>query len=203
MRKIFFILLVVFVAVNVRAQSKHSPSTLYPSYDGLVMAGYQGWFRAANDGSAAKRYAYGDESSSSIDAWPDVTEYEKTYETPFSMPDGSKARFFSSVDKSTIDLHFKWMQEYDVDGVFVQRFFDVTREGNRKKESSAILRNAMEAASKYKRAIAVMYDLSGLNAVGEDCSTIIDDWKYLVDELKVTNQKGEKTYLFHRGNHWL
>jgi hypothetical protein len=163
------------------------------------MAGYQGWFRAANDGSASKRYAYGDESSSSIDAWPDVTEYEKTYETPFSMPDGSKARFFSSVDKSTIDLHFKWMQEYDVDGVFMQRFFDVTREGNRKRESSAILGNALEAASKYKRAIAVMYDLSGLKAVGEDCSTIIEDWKYLVDELKVTNQRGEKTYLFHRG----
>jgi len=199
MKKTFFILLVVVVATAVCAQNKHNSSTLYPSYTGLVMAGYQGWFRAAGDGSAAKRYAFGDENSSSIDAWPDVTEYEKTYETPFSMPDGSKARFFSSLDKSTIDLHFKWMQEYNVDGVFMQRFFDATREGNRKKESSVILQNAMEAASKYKRAIAVMYDLSGLKAGGEDCSTIIDDWKYLVDELKVTNQKGEKTYLFHRG----
>src|SRR5258708_30704842 len=199
MKKTFFILLVAMVATSVRAQNKHNPSTLYPSYTGLVMAGYQGWFRAAGDGSAAKRYAFGDENSSSIDAWPDVTEYEKTYESPFSMPDGSKARFFSSLDKSTIDLHFKWMQEYNVDGVFMQRFFDATREGNRKKESSVILQNAMEAASKYKRAIAVMYDLSGLKAAGEDCSTIIDDWKYLVDEVKVTNQKGEKTYLFHRG----
>src|SRR5260221_11708715 len=81
----------------------------------------------------------------------------------------------------------------------MQSFFDATREGNRKKKYVVILQNAMEAASKYKRAIAVMYDLSGLKAGGEDCSTIIDDWKYLVDELKVTNQKGEKTYLFHRG----
>jgi hypothetical protein len=199
MKKTFFILLIVVITTAVRAQNKHNSSTLYPSYTGLVMAGYQGWFRAAGDGSAAKRYAFGDENSSSIDAWPDVTEYEKTYETPFSMPDGSKARFFSSLDKSTVDLHFKWMQEYNVDGVFMQRFFDATREGNRKKESSVILQNAMEAASKYKRAIAIMYDLSGLKAGGEDCSTIIDDWKYLVDELKVTNQKGEKTYLFHRG----
>jgi len=143
------------------------------------MAGYQGWFRAAGDGSAAKRYAFGDENSSSIDAWPDVTEYEKTYETPFSMPDGSKARFFSSLDKSTVDLHFKWMQEYNVDGVFMQRFFDATREGNRKKESAVILQNAMEAASKYKRAIAVMYDLSGLKAGGEIAlrsSTIGNTW---------------------------
>jgi hypothetical protein len=184
---------------GVFSQSRHGKTTLYPTYEGLVMAGYQGWFRAEGDGSGGKRFVYGDEDRSGIDAWPDVSEYEKTYETPFSLPDGKKARFFSSLDKSTIDLHFKWMQEYGIDGVFMQRFFDDTRDGNRKKESSVILQNALEAASKYKRAIAVMYDLSGLKATGEDCSSIIADWKYLVDELKVTNQKGEKTYLYHRG----
>src|SRR3546814_8797562 len=44
-----------------------------------------------------------------------------------------------------------------------------------------------------------MYDLSGLRADGEDCSAIIEDWKYLVDELKVTDQSGAKTYLHHNG----
>lgn len=163
------------------------------------MAGYQGWFRAAGDGSAARRYAYGSEERSGIDAWPDVSEYEKTYETPFVLKDGSKARFFSSLDKSTVDLHFKWMQQYGVDGVFMQRFFNVTREGSGKKESAAILTNALEAASKYKRAIAVMYDLSGLKGKGEDCSSIIEDWKYLVDSLKVTRQSGANTYLHENG----
>jgi hypothetical protein len=182
-----------------RGQSKHSTTTFYPSYNGLVMAGYQGWFRAAGDGSAAKHYAYGDENRSGIDMWPDVSEYEKTYETSFRLPDGKNARFFSSLDRSTTDLHFKWMKDYGVDGVFMQRFFDDTRDSNRKKESTAILQNALEAASKYKRAIAVMYDLSGLRGSGEDCSSIIEDWKYLVDQLKVTDQKGEKTYLHHRG----
>jgi hypothetical protein len=181
------------------AQSKHSSSTLYPTYDGLVMTGYQGWFRAAGDGSSAKGYAYGNENRSGVDAWPDVSEYEKTYETPLKLADGKPAKFFSSVDKSTTDLHFKWMQQYGVDGVFMQRFFDDVKNENRKKESSAILKNALEAASKYKRAIAVMYDLSGLPGNGEDCSAIINDWKYLVDQLKVTNQDGEKTYLHHRG----
>jgi hypothetical protein len=44
-----------------------------------------------------------------------------------------------------------------------------------------------------------MYDLSGLSASGEDCSSIIEDWKYLVDSIQVTNQTGTKTYLFHNG----
>jgi hypothetical protein len=44
-----------------------------------------------------------------------------------------------------------------------------------------------------------MYDLSGLRASGEDCSSVIEDWKFLVDSLKVTNQPGNKTYLHHHG----
>ncbi|HZW69501.1 MAG TPA: hypothetical protein VFF57_01450 [Hanamia sp.] len=44
-----------------------------------------------------------------------------------------------------------------------------------------------------------MYDLSGLKASGEDCSSIISDWKYLVDSIKVTNQQGPKTYLHENG----
>ena len=57
----------------------------------------------------------------------------------------------------------------------------------------------MQSDSKYDRAIAVMYDLSGLKKSGEDCSMIIEDWKRLVDKLKVTNQAGKKTYLHHNG----
>ena len=203
-RKLFNVLpsniLLTILATNlVKAQSKHSKTTLFPSYNGLVMAGYQGWFRAAGDGSSTKRYAYGDENRSGIDSWPDVSEYEKTYETPLNLANGKKARFFSSLDQSTTDLHFKWMQQYGVDGVFMQRFFNETTPGTHKKESTIILQHAMEAASKYRRAIAVMYDLSGLQGQGEDCSSIIEDWKYLVDSLKVTNQAGEKTYLHHKG----
>lgn len=171
--------------------TKHTKITKYPSYKGLVMAGYQGWFRAPSDGML-----YPDETKVRLDMWPDVSEYEKTYPTGLKHADGSTARFFSSTDKSTVDLHFKWMQEYGVDGVFMQRFFSAARRGE---ERNIVLQNAFEAASKYERAVAVMYDLSGLKASGEDCSRLIEDWKYLVDSLKVTNQKGTKTYLHHNG----
>jgi hypothetical protein len=179
------------------SQLKHSRESRYTSYHGLIMAGYQGWFRAAGDGSGAQRYAYGDETRSGIDMWPDVSEYEKTYATPFKLANGQPARFFSSYDKSTVDLHFKWMQQYGVDGVFMQRFFNNAKRHD--SISGVILKNAFAAASRYNRAIAVMYDLSGLKATGEDCSAIIEDWKYLVDQLKVTNQPGAKTYLQENG----
>lgn len=176
------------------AQSKHSPTTKYPTYDGLIMAGYQGWFRAGRNG-----VMYPDEARIRIDMWPDVSEYEKTYPTGLKLADGNMARFFNSADKSTVDLHFKWMKEYGLDGVFMQRFFGATRPNARSGHEIDVLRYAFQAASENERAIAVMYDLSGLRNSGEDVMRLADDWKFLVDEMKVTNQPGTKTYLHHRG----
>jgi hypothetical protein len=167
---------------------------MYPSYKGLIMAGYQGWFRAPEDG-----VMYPDETKVRIDMWPDVSEYEKTYPTGLKHADGSTARFFNSSDKSTIDLHFKWMKDYGVDGVFMQRFFGTTRPGRDGQRYGGLLADALNAASVNNRAIAVMYDLSGLRASGQDCSSVIEDWKFLVDEIKLTNQTGAKTYLHHNG----
>lgn len=196
MRKLVISGIIIFILCSITStgQNKHASSTKYPSYNGLVMSGYQGWFRLDKDGTM-----YADETKLKLDMWPDVSEYEKTYPTGLKHADGSIARFFNSADQSTVDLHFKWMKDYGVDGAFMQRFFNVTRSRDRNHPSTVVLQHAIEAASKYERAFAVMYDLSGLKASGEDCSSVIEDWKYLVDSLKVTNQKGAKTYLFHRG----
>jgi hypothetical protein len=194
MRHFIPICFLLFAATGMLAQNRHVKETLYPTYKGLVMAGYQGWF-IQKDGKM-----YTDPSKIKIDMWPDMREYEKTYPTGFRYADGTTATFFSASDKSTIDLHFKWMKQYGIDGAFMQRFFDYTRPGSQRREIfSTMLSNALEAASKYDRAIAVEYDLSGLRASGEDCTPIIEDWKYLVDSIRVTNQKGKKTYLFHNG----
>jgi len=181
-----------------KQENKHGQSGIYTSYHGLIMCGYQGWFSAPGDGTGDTWGHYGrngkfDDDHCTIDLWPDVSEYKKTYETSFKHADGSPVHVFSSNDESTVDLHFKWMKEYGIDGVFMQRFFGRTKTAKRRKETSQILEYGAEASEKYGRAFAVMYDLSGLNP-GESISSVIEDWKYLVDSRKVTNRE---TYLYH------
>ncbi|MCU0377027.1 MAG: glycoside hydrolase family 71/99-like protein [Bacteroidales bacterium] len=206
MYRIVVLSLFIFSLIGgLNAQNKHGKETMFPSYTGLVMAGYQGWFRAPGDAANEGWVHYGkngrfDNDNNTVDFWPDVSDYEKRYKTEFKFADGKTAEVFSSADKSTTDLHFRWMKEYGIDGVFMQRFFGVTRGyKNSNKSQDMILRNALSASKVNGRAIAVMYDLSGLKADGEDCSSVIEDWKMLVDVLKVTNQGENQTYLYHKG----
>jgi hypothetical protein len=201
-------LLVVAVAcvccTSSQAQTKHSATSRFPTYEGRVMAGYQGWFRAPDDGAGDGWMHYAargrfDATQVHLDFWPDVSEYEKTYNTSLTNRDGGAARVFSSWDESTVRLHFRWMQQYGIDGVFMQRFFDVTRTEASRKKGRVILEHALKASQEYGRAIAVMYDLSGLRPDGEDCASVMQDWRELVDELKLTGQGTNQTYLYHRG----
>ena len=199
-------LLAVWLALpaGAAAESRHSPGSRFPSYTGLVMCGYQGWFRAEGDGAGAGwqhfcRSRQFDVEKTTFELWPEVSEYAKTYPTPLKQRDGTPACLFSSWDESTVETHFRWMQEYAVDGVFMQRFFHVTRTEDSRRQGRVVLANALKSSRRHGRAIAVMYDLSGLRASGEDCSSVIQDWKELVDQLRLTSQGPDQTYLYHRG----
>lgn len=164
------------------------------------MAGYQGWFNAPEDGGKRgwNHYTSGgkfEPGFTKVDMWPDVSEYAKTYTTPFKLADGSEAKTFSSYDASSVDLHFKWMKEYGIDGVFVQRFVSNLKQKNSVNHNNYVLSNAMGSAQKYGRAISVMYDMSGMQ--DPDYELMISDWKYLVDTLKVANRGNKQTYLYH------
>ena len=176
--------------------TRHAGNPVYPTYDGRVMAGYQGWFHVRPGG-----VMYPDEESVRIDMWPDVSEYEKTYPTGLKFANGETARFFCSDDESTVETHFRWMEEYGLDGVLLQRFFvnatRPTKEG--REESATVVRHALKAAQRHSRAIAIMYDLSGLQPGRDDCMKLVVDWKFLVDRARVTSYGARNMYLHHRG----
>ncbi|MFC2129402.1 glycoside hydrolase family 71/99-like protein [Bacteroidota bacterium] len=202
--KTIIVCLLTCLFISGYSQEKAKTDPMYPTYKGLIMAGYQGWFRAEGDemNSAWGHYGRGgifNTENNTIDIWPDVSDYKKTYETEFLYEDGTPAKVFSSVDESTTDLHFKWMKEYAIDGVFMQRFYGVTKSAERAKSADLILKNAFKASQKYDRAIAVMYDLSGLQPGKDDCDRVIEDWKRLVDDLKVLEFGEKQTYLHHNG----
>jgi hypothetical protein len=107
----------------------------YKSYTGLVMAGYQGWFAAEGDGSQRGWYHYQGNGgfypgNTNVDFWPDITEYTKTYKSPFKFANGSDAYLYSPYDEESVDLHFKWMKDYGIDGVHMQRFVGEIKSSN-------------------------------------------------------------------------
>lgn len=173
--------------------------SMYNSLDSLVMAGYQGWFNTPDDGMGLRWKHYELKGKfvpgqCSIDLWPEMSEYEVKYKTDFVMPDGKPAFVFSSHDKSTTMLHFKWMKEYGLDGVFVQRFVTNLKEPKKSQNSLDILLNCTTAAKLYSRAICVMYDLSGIKKGDE--TLVMQDWDLLMAK-KITTRSG--TYLWHKG----
>lgn len=173
----------------------------FKSIRNLVMAGYQGWFNTPEDGAGLGWKHFEKEKEfkpgrCTIDLWPDVSEYEKTYETVFKLPDETPAKVFSSYDASTTDLHFKWMKQYGIDGVFMQRFVVSIRNQKGKDNYNKILNNAVLSAEKYDRAICLMYDLSGMEAGEEDI--LIRDWKELCEKYKLVSRNNNH-YVYHHG----
>lgn len=173
---------------------------LYTSYKGLVMAGYQGWFTAEGDGAGRGWHHYQKDGKfepgmNTIDFWPDVSEYEKTYKTAFQYADGKDAYVYSPYDAESVDLHFKWMKEYGLDGVFMQRFVSEIKSPKGKNHFNKVLENALKAASKYQRAICVMYDLSGCSS--GDMQILINDWNELQETFSLFDNEKNPTYLRH------
>ncbi|MDP4238848.1 MAG: glycoside hydrolase family 71/99-like protein [Bacteroidota bacterium] len=176
-----------------------SAKKYYNSYANLVMAGYQGWFNTTDDGlQRGWRHLGGYDGfrpgSCNIDIWPDVSEYAKTYKTNFRFANGSVARVFSSADRSTIDTHFRWMKEYGIDGVFMQRFVAEIKNRSGLKHFNNVLDNAFSAANRYNRAICVMYDLSGMRA--GDAKIVLADIDSLSRKYDLKNRVKAPTYLF-------
>ncbi|MBI5767978.1 MAG: xylosidase/arabinosidase [Verrucomicrobia bacterium] len=161
--------------------------------EGKVMAGYQGWFIAQGDGADLPWTHYGtgrlkrfEPGFATIDLWPDMTEAGPTerYTTAFRHADGSVAEVFTSRHPDTIDRHFRWMHDYGVDGVFLQRFTTELSNPALAAVRNQILARVRTSAARHGRTWALMYDLSGMRADTIE-RVVQEDWKRLVDSGRI------------------
>lgn len=167
-----------------------------------VMCGYQGWFMAKDDGYGAGFVHWGgvdrDPPRCSVDLWPDVSEYDsdELFATHYRHKDGSTATVFSSTVKKTVLRHFKWMEEYGIDGVFVQRFGSYISSPTNwnYQRACAVLSHCREGANRHGRAYAVMYDV---DFDRPSVDNIMRDWSRLINEMKLMQTPA---YLKHRGH---
>lgn len=189
-----------FSGSQAEPRSRVDSSTL----TGKVMCGYQGWFACPGDGAGRGWYHWEKRGAfrpgqCTIDLWPDVSELSpaERFATEFSLADGSPAEVYSPLNEQTVRRHFQWMQQYGIDGVFVQRFGAEVRQVMGLYHFNTVLANCRAGANAHGRAWAVMYDLSGLGRGGTQA--VIDDWKMLVDHMQVGRDPSDRAYLRHGG----
>lgn len=162
---------------------------------GKMLFGYQGWFAAPGDGSTVNDWHHwlstpGPPPRFVVDMWPDLTEYdadEKFSPNGVTFPDGTPAPVYSAFKEKTVNRHFAWMRDYDLDGVLLQRFLSEVQDPRYFAFRNQVTRNVQAAAETFGRVFAIEYDLS---LPAQQQATIVDkmksDWMYLVDTLKVT-----------------
>ena len=194
----------VLVPGNETQSARKNPAGL----EGRVVCGYQGWFRAEGDGSSLGYHHYEKKGKfepghCTIDLWPDLSEFDEDekYPTPFRHADGSVANVFSSLNPKTVDRHFRWMKEYHLDGVFVQRFASLgaKEHGDYKllKADNEKLLLCRDAANQNDRCYALMYDLSGID--DGDFERLAVDWKQLRTRMHLGTDPNDRAYLQFNG----
>ena len=182
------------------AASDVDPATL----NGKLLFGYQGWFGCPGDGSPLdawehwfRRDAPAGTAALRVDMWPDVSELSapERCNTSLVMPDGRPAQVYSAFNARTVDRHFQWLQDYDLPGVFLQRFTARLERPSVLGFRDGVARNVRAAAETHGRVFAIMYDISG-----HPRETLVEalkrDWVYVVDTLRLTDSP---RYLRHHG----
>jgi hypothetical protein len=197
--------LALWATLSADAFTRDEPKTKQSGIDATtlrhkVLCGYQGWFRCPGD-PADEGWKHWSRNSRKIapgtvtfEMWPDLTEFEdeEKYPVPgFTYADDSPAHLFSSAHPKTVERHFKWMEQYGIDGVFVQRFLVSLA----KPSSDRVLKHVRSAAAKTGRVYAICYDLTD-TPKDRLYDTLVGDWKRLLDKDKVTQ---DERYLHHGG----
>lgn len=141
-----------------------------PNFVDQVFAGYQGWFSADGDGAWGgwDHWSGGGTPAPNnvrFEIYPDTREYSQNdlFATNLgNLGDGRPAKLFSSSREGVIATHFRWVAEYGIDGLALQRFLTMIESGGSKEDiRNDVLMKVKRQAEQWNKSFYVMYDLTG------------------------------------------
>lgn len=160
----------LFLTLNTSAQAQ-------VNFRDLVFAGYQGWFAAEGDGSMNQWLHWSGQNPRpgkvTFELYPDTREYAPTdlFQTGLGpLGNQTPSRLYSSNREGVVDLHFKWMYQYGIDGVGLQRFVNEIREPRFRQWRDGVADKVRRASERWKRFFYITYDISGANG-----PTLVED----------------------------
>lgn len=165
----------------------------YSEFIGKTVAGYQAWFVAGTPTSGWVHWNYKTSGAPgpgtmSFEVCPDISEYptELLKPTNFAlMGNGKPLKLFTSTDQPIIDVHFRWMREYGIDGAAVQRFIGHIG-GSIINSPTAPIQKIKQAAEANERIFYICYDTSSSGMEATWAETIKMDWVYNVEQNDLT-----------------
>jgi hypothetical protein len=168
-----------------------------------LMMGYQAWFACPNDGSPVNKWQHWfsgqspSATNATVDFWPDVSECDpdELFDTGLKLPSGAPANVYSGFNQKTVLRHFKWMKDYHLDGVFLQRFTSELASSSTLNWRNQVAGRVRLGAETYGRVFGIMYDISGQSA-STLVSTLTNDWLYLASAMQLTSSP---RYIKHKG----
>ena len=180
-------------ATSTLVPTRSAPAVDATTLKGKVIFGYQGWFGCPGDGSQVNQWFHWFRDNSpdapglTVDFWPDTSELSarELCQTNMLLPDGSHASAFSAYNESTVVRHFKWMEQYGIEGVALQRFLAEIQDPRFFAFRNQVARNVRLGAEIHGRVFYIEYDVSGVEPALL-LSQIKKDWEFLVGNLDLT-----------------
>jgi hypothetical protein len=192
---------VCFILILLIALVTGASASDFSTLVGKHIAGYQGWFACPSDPVDPRWFHWfqGGQNPGpgalSVDLWPDLSEFDQSELCPTGMalPSGAPAFVFSSESAMTVHRHFRWMRDYGLDGVAVQRFLSQIANPRFSARVNRVLANIRSAAEAEGRGFFVVYDVSGLEN-DQDIALVERDWT----ELQKEHLTSSLSYIYHR-----
>ncbi len=177
--RLFALLLVTAVKAAAATRATTAAVDAAGGLDGLVLFGLQCWFGTdtafsygwnhwSRDGQGAP-----DANSLIVDFLVNTAEFSQTYPTPMG------ANLYSCADGSSVETQVRWLQDYNLDGFFLQRFVNEVQDqsGPAYEFRNAVTQHLSRHIPTYGRVWAVEYDISGADA-GRLMQSLQNDWAF-------------------------